>query len=157
ITDDQTGSLTFRLSRPDADFLYALASAPAYPVPPSVLMNSSVDGAFPGTGPYTISAHDDRQVTLTRNPNFVVWDEDARPDGFPDEIDWIVPETPEEAVAMVERGDADYVRLDRKNRPSDDTLMRIRGQEASQIHYAANTVTSVTMNTAVAPFDSVDV
>ena len=157
ITDDAAGTIVFQLTRPDPDFIFSLASPTAYPVPASVPLTSAVDDAFPGTGPYVVSFHDDKQVRLTRNPNFTVWNQDARPDGYPDEIDWIVAESAEEAAAMVERGDADYIRLSRVNRPSAETLARIRAQLTGQLHYASNTVTSVTMNAKLTPFDSLDV
>ena len=154
--DDLAGTVTFFLSRPDSDFIYSLASPLAYPAPPSVPATSAVDGPFPGTGPYTVTSHGDTHVTLGRNPNFVPWDDAVRADGFPDEIEWIVAGTADEAVAMVERGDADYLRLSESIRPSAETLTRIRSQLTGQLHYASNTVSSVTMNTAIAPFDSAD-
>ncbi len=157
VADDSAGTVRFVLSRADPDFLFELASPSGYPVPPSISMSAAVDGAFPGTGPYVVTAHDDAHVSLTRNPNFSSWDEEARPDGFPDEIDWIVAPSADDAVAMVERADADYLRLNFNNRPSQAALDRIRSQITSQLHFGANSVTAVTMNTARPPFDSIDV
>ena len=114
------------LLRADPDFLYSLATAPAYPVPPSVPMSSAIQGAFPGTGPYTVTSSADTAVTLTRNPNFTPWDTEARPDGFPDRIEWLVAASADEAAAMVQRGEADYMRLSLDNRPSPEVLATIR-------------------------------
>ena len=156
LADDAAGVVTFVLTRADPDFLYALATAPAYPVPPSVPKDATVQGAFPGTGPYTVTGPADGPVTLTRNPGFTPWDTDARPDGFPDEIQWLVAASADEAAAMVQRGEADYMRLSLDNRPSPDVLATIRSQFTGQLHYASNSVTSVNMNTSVAPFDSLE-
>jgi peptide/nickel transport system substrate-binding protein len=156
LTDDQAGVVTFVLSKPNSEFLYQLAGLNAYPVPPSVPMNTSIEGAFPGTGPYTVTYHDEGIVKLTRNPNFSVWDADARPDAFADEIDFITQPDPEAAVSMVERGDADYIRLTVADRPSDATLDRIRSQLTAQLRFAPDAPGSVTLNTSIAPFNSLE-
>jgi peptide/nickel transport system substrate-binding protein len=155
-TDDQAGTVSFTLSKPDPDFIYSLASPDAYPLPPSVPMKTNIDGTLPGTGPYILTAHDDSHVTLGRNPNFASWDTSVRPDGFPDEIDWVVSSSPDDAAVQVENGDADYMRLHRLDVPSAETLAQVSGQYIGQLHYAANSVTVVTMNTAIAPFNSLD-
>jgi peptide/nickel transport system substrate-binding protein len=74
-------TVTFHLTKPDADFLHKLTVAPVVPA------GSPADRRPPpGTGPYTFTHFARSHVRLIRNPHFRVWSADARPDGFPDEI-----------------------------------------------------------------------
>ena len=84
-TDDAARTITIHLRRPDAEFLYKLATASVLPanVPATLLQRR----AAPGTGPYAItSIVPKRELRLTRNPYFHSWSSEARPDGFPDVI-----------------------------------------------------------------------
>ena len=112
-TDETTGTVTFKLTKPDPDFLFKLAMPFAYPVPEGVPMHVYADGAFPGTGPYVVSEQSDTEVRLTRNPRFQVWDAAVRPDGFPDEIVFSVVKNAAVRLALVENEDADVVHVGR--------------------------------------------
>jgi YVTN family beta-propeller protein len=157
LTDEASRTVTFNLSEADPDFLYKLALPAAYPVAASVRMDGLVEGAFPGTGPYTISSTTQTEVRMIRNPNFRVWDEDVRPDGYPDEIVWTSGIEPDEQIAVVERGDADWMPFRGDNRISPEALATVRGRYAAQLQSGANGTTAAWMNTTLAPFDSLEV
>jgi peptide/nickel transport system substrate-binding protein len=157
IADDQTGTIVFKLAQPDPDFLFSLASPPSAPVPATIPIDHTIDGAFPGTGPYVVAEHSDSEVSLARNQTFSVWNEDARPDGFPNEIVYTLVANFDDAVAAVERGDADYFRLELENRVPGDVFRQISASYPGQLHFASNSVASVTMNTQMAPFDNLAV
>ncbi|MEO6349889.1 MAG: ABC transporter substrate-binding protein [Candidatus Limnocylindrales bacterium] len=156
VADDAANTITFNLSQPDSDFLYKLAVPAAYPVPDGVPMNAPVEGAFPGTGPYVVSARSETEIRLTRNPNFRIWDAEVRPDGFPDEIIWTAVSDPQEQAAMIERGDADYMPLRLGNDLPPELFNRLRSQLTGQLRFASNSVTAITMNTALPPFDTLE-
>ena len=157
LTDDVARTITFNLSQRDPDFLYKLAMTLAYPVPEGVPMNAQVDGAFPGTGPYTVASVSESELRLTRNPHFAVWDAEVRPDGFPDEIVWSYGVVPEERIAMVERGDADFLIAGGPNRLSIEQLTRLGVQYPAQPHYGSVVTEGLMMDTSRTPFDNADV
>ena len=54
-------------------------------------VNGVLDQFVPGTGPYVITESvRDKVFVERRNPYFRVWSADARPDGNPDEIRWLL-------------------------------------------------------------------
>ena len=75
ITDDAAGTIMFRLSQPDPDFLYKLALPLTSPAPPGAPTHTIIRAPFlPGTGPYTISQFTPgKTLTLARNPYFRQW------------------------------------------------------------------------------------
>jgi peptide/nickel transport system substrate-binding protein len=84
-------TVTFRLTRSDADFplKLALPFADAVPVgwarPPE--HPRGVANVVPATGPYRISGYTaDRRVVLTRNRQYRGWSVDAQPPGLPARI-----------------------------------------------------------------------
>ena len=156
ITDEATRTVTFHLSQPDPDFLYKLALPYGYPAPSSVPTNSLVEGAYPGTGPYTVAAVDETEIRLVRNPHFNAWDAEVRPDGFPDEIIWTQGISPEEQVAMVERGDADYAPLRFVTRIAPELVASLRTRYPAQLHAASVSVIFAFMNSTLPPFDSLE-
>jgi YVTN family beta-propeller protein len=108
-TDAEAGTITVHLTAPDADFLHKLA-LPLASVLPQDAPPRFARRPIAGTGPYRIVDFDpERGGHLVRNPEFEVWSQDARPDGFPDEITIEVSDDPQAQLAAVERGDADYV------------------------------------------------
>lgn len=154
VTDATANTVTFHLSEPDPDFLAKLALEHAMPVPAgSMPMNSLATGPFPSTGPYMIESSSADEIHLTRNPNFHSWDPDVRPDGFADQIIWMLGLDPLDQVQMVQEGEADYM-LDYIPAESFQTL---RTQYATQLHLATEGTTFVFMNTQLAPFDNPDV
>jgi YVTN family beta-propeller protein len=155
--EDSSRSVSFRLSRPDSDFLSTLATPYALPIPDGVpTYTGDWTDALVGTGPYKVASRDDAQTVLVRNPFFSVWNDEVRPDGYPDEIVWTTEEDSLDAVAMVERGDADITPLRGDNHISADEFDRLRSELTGQLHFASNTVTLVTLNTTTPPFDEPD-
>ena len=110
VSDART--VTFRLTKPDGDFLskLALISAAAVPAgtPPP---RPGHDHALPATGPYMIASYrKGRSLTLVRNPYFQQWSADAQPSGYPQRITFSflpVSAGPESAVGFVRDGKAD--------------------------------------------------
>jgi YVTN family beta-propeller protein len=107
--DDAAGRITIRLSRPDADFLHKLAFPVASVVPAGTPLRVAVE-PIPSTGPYRVERFDpDRELRLVRNPHFRVWSEDARPDGYADEIRLRLSDDVAAQVAAVEQGRSDVM------------------------------------------------
>jgi peptide/nickel transport system substrate-binding protein len=164
VTDDSRGAVTFHLTAPDPDFVQKLALPFAFPVPEGVTMDATIAGAFPGTGPYTVVEVSETEVRLARNPNFEEFDVAVRPDGFPDELVFLVVGTPDmsteeidaKRIAMVERGEADYTSYRRINRTSPDLFARIKGQYPGQWHTGSVQTFFVNMNASIPPFDNVE-
>ncbi|MCA1587503.1 MAG: DUF2277 family protein [Chloroflexi bacterium] len=157
VTDDEAGTVTFRLSAPDAEFLYKLAMPFAYPVAETVPMNDLVSGAFPGTGPYTVTSFSEEEIRLVRNPHFQSWDPDVRPDGFADEIVYSFGIEPEQQAEMVAAGDADYMAMRLGNRVAPGTLGQLRAAFTSQLYLGSISTMTAFINPAFPPFDRVEV
>ena len=153
VTDEASRTVTYNLTEPDPDFLYRLALTPSFPVAQSVPLDRSVDSAFPGTGPYMVSSITQNEVRLVRNPHFQSWDPDVRPEGYPDEILWTSDIDVDEQIAMVDRGDSDWMPIRGDNRISPQAFANLRGRNAAQLRFASKSVTAAWMNTALAPFD----
>jgi peptide/nickel transport system substrate-binding protein len=110
VSDART--VTFRLTKPDGDFLskLALISAAAVPAgtPPP---RPEHDRPLPATGPYMIASYrKGHSLTLVRNPHFEQWSADAQPPGYPKRITFSflpVSAGPESAVGSVKDGKAD--------------------------------------------------
>jgi len=158
VTDDAANIVTFNLSAPDPEFVYRLANQVAYPVPKSgVPMNEPLNGlAFPGTGPYMVTAVTASEIRLARNPTFRLWDAAVRPDGFPDEIVFTVVGSDEERIAMVENGEADLTTFSGLARTSPDLFARIKTLYPGQWHVGSANTTYVNMNTSIPPFNNID-
>jgi YVTN family beta-propeller protein len=164
VTDEVNGTVTFHLTAPDPDFVAKLALPFAFPLPEDIPMNAPVDGAFPGTGPYVVVEVTDTEVRLARNPRFRIFDAAVRPDGFPDEIVFVVPGSPDMSVeeldalriAMVEGGEADFTSYRRVTRTSPDLFARIKAQYPGQWHIGSVETNFVNMNSSIPPFDNVD-
>jgi peptide/nickel transport system substrate-binding protein len=154
VTDERTNTVTFNLQQPDPDFLFKLAMTYAYPVPEGVAMHGYVKGAFPGTGPYVVSAVSETEVRLTRNPRFQVWDAAVRPDGYADEIVLSVVEDDAAKLAMVEKEEADYLHV---GRSSAGLFQASQARYGGQWHIGSNGTTAVWMNTKIAPFNNLKV
>ena len=126
--------ITYNLSAPDPDFLYKLAHPAAFPVPEGVPMHRLPDDeaipAFPGTGPYMVTAATENEIRLGRNPRFRVWDPAVRPDGFPDEI-----------VFTFDEGEACPSRWSKETRP---TTVRSSDRPMSWHGYRHSTPTGYT-------------
>jgi peptide/nickel transport system substrate-binding protein len=109
-SDDANGTVSFRLRRPDPDFLFKFTSeAFTAPVPPGTPLHDVGTNAVPATGPYRIVRSNGREVRFERNPFFHEWSYAAQPDGNPDAIVWRFVPSLEDAIAQVENADADWL------------------------------------------------
>jgi YVTN family beta-propeller protein len=152
--DNEAGTVTFHLSAPDPDFLFALTMPFAYAVPsgsPDVLGETET---FPATGPYVIDRYEPGEVVeLVRNPDFRSWSQAVRPDGFPDRIVWRLGSDKDAMVEDTLAGKADLV-FD----PPSDRIAELSSSHAGQLHLTpqANTM-YMSLNTQAPPFDDVRV
>ena len=104
-TDDATGTIVFHLRRPEERFLRSLSVVA--PIPRGTPDRDTGTRPVPSTGPYMIESYvPGRALTLVRNPYFHVWSRAARPDGFPDEIEFRL-DGADAGVTAVERGRVD--------------------------------------------------
>jgi YVTN family beta-propeller protein len=155
-TDGEDGTITVHLTAPDPDFLHKL-TLPLASVLPQDAPPRLARRPIAGTGPYRIVDYDaERGGHLVRNPEFDVWSQDARPDGFPDEITIEISDDPEAQVAAVERGEADYVTVSGAFggplSPADVGELAVR--QADRLHSAPLPETDyVFLNTNLPPFD----
>jgi peptide/nickel transport system substrate-binding protein len=106
-TDDSSRSVTVRLKRPSANFIYALASVFAAPVPQSTPSRDQTHTPIPSAGPYTISqVRWPKEFTLTRNRYFKPTE--TVPATNPDRIVVSIVEGGRAALDQLVAGDADY-------------------------------------------------
>jgi peptide/nickel transport system substrate-binding protein len=153
VTDDQLGTVEFRLSAPDADLPVWLALPSAAPVPAGT-STASTGGNVPGTGPYRIASTSSRRVRFERNPMFREWSPLAHPDGIPDTIVWRFGDTPADQVRAVEAGTADWTA---SGVPA-EMLAEVRNHHAGRLRVSDLTQTDfLLLNTRVPPFDDVRV
>ena len=109
VTDDATGTVTFRLVQADPDFLYKLALTLAAPAPPGTPDRVISRAPFlPGTGPYMISqVRPNKSVILVRNPYFRQWSYAAQPAGYPSVIRYeqVDSQSAQESAVIAGRAD----------------------------------------------------
>ncbi len=153
VTDDDAGTVTFHLTEPAPDFLYALALPFAYAVPaasPDVLANGDT---LPATGPYVIDRYqEDEELVLVRNPEFGSWSEVARPDGFPDRIVWRLGSDLDQMITDTLTGAADLLFS-----PLLGQLAELSRSHASQVQLSPRPQTYyMNLNTQLPPFDDVE-
>jgi YVTN family beta-propeller protein len=156
--DARARTITIRLARPDADFLDELAMPFAYVAPADHPFGHTVSP--PGTGPYRVASYDrHRGVRLVRNRRFHVWSQDARPDGFADEIA-VRFDGVEAQVPAVERGamDVDVVSGAFGGGLSAERVRALAARHPGQVHTnAAAELDYMFLNVHTAPFDDVRV
>jgi ABC-type transport system substrate-binding protein/DNA-binding SARP family transcriptional activator/streptogramin lyase len=163
-TDDAANTITFHLTAPDPDFLYKLAFPWADAVPADTPDRSLGRAMPPATGPYMTESittgHGTGRYgaplafgtwTLVRNPRFHEWNAAAQPPGYPDKIVLREGQDPEQAVNDLEQNRLDVLVPVPTNR-----LSELADHYAQQFHSEPGGATnSLTMNTRVAPFNSV--
>ncbi|HRX36768.1 MAG TPA: ABC transporter substrate-binding protein [Aestuariivirga sp.] len=153
VADEAAGTVTINLTQPDAEFFDKLALPHAAILPADTPAEDVGSTPIPGTGAYMISAYDpNKGMTMTRNPHFKVWSEDAQPDGYPDVVQYDFGLTDEAEVTAVQNGEADWM----FDQPPTDRLGEIGTKFKDQVFI--NTLTAwwyAPMNTRLAPFDNV--
>jgi peptide/nickel transport system substrate-binding protein len=154
--DEQTDSVTFRLSAPDPEFLYKLAF-PEYSVLPADTPREPATAPLPATGPYMAQPFDaDGGIRLIRNKSFVEWSHEAQPEGYPDEIVWRVAPKGEDLVGSVVAGSDDSIFA--FNALSPDRVASLSNMFADQLYALPPDKTFFeTMNTKLPPFNQLDV
>ena len=152
VADEPNSTVTINLTAPDAEFFDKIALPHAAILPADTPAQDVGSSPIPGTGPYYISAYDpNKGMTMSRNPNFKVWSEDAQPDGYPDVVQYDFGLTDEVEVTAVENGEADWM----FDQPPSDRLGEMGTKYQDQVH--VNTLTAwwyAPMNVNIPPFDN---
>ena len=156
--DRRARTITIHLRAPDAEFLHKLTLPLASVVPSDAPLRFARRKPLPGTGPYRIASFDPpRGGRLVRNRHFRVWSQDARPDGFADEIRIDVGRHTEAQLAAVSRGDADTVNVSGPlfyGLIQPDRVRQLAIQHGGQIHSDPEPqLDYMWMNTGSPPFD----
>jgi peptide/nickel transport system substrate-binding protein len=155
VADDSAYTLTIHLTAPDPEFLDQVALPFAYVVPGNTSMKLTGNNVPPGTGPYMWKSYNpNKEAVLVRNPFFKVWNADAQPAGYPDEIVEKYGLQISDEVTQVERGAADEV-FDGDIIPADRLNELNSPQYASQVH--VNPLTAdwyMALNTTTLPFSN---
>jgi YVTN family beta-propeller protein len=109
VTDNRTGVVIMRLTRPDPDLLFDLTvEGFSAPIPPGTPDHETGSRTVPGTGPYKIVEVGRDEVRFVRNPFFHEWSHAAQPAGNPNAIIWKAAPSTSAAVLDVEHGRADW-------------------------------------------------
>ena len=155
VVDDAARTITFRLSKPDPDFLYKLALPFGSVVPAGSPPVGSGARPLPATGPYRILRYaPGREVVLVRNPRFRPWSPAAQPGGFPDRIALRLGLDPAHQADEISAGSADVM----LSSPLPGALGRLSRRVPLQLHsWALPQFDGMFLNTRVAPFDRVAV
>ena len=148
--DASAGTVTFHLTRPDPNFLYALALPFAFAVPadtPDVLRRGD---PVPATGPYLVESYTaGKEIALARNPSFSLWS-DARPDGSPDRIVWRLRSAGAQPAKQVLRGDGDLAFFP----PAPEDFAEIASNHPAQLHLTPLAATFyMSFDVMTPPFD----
>ncbi len=102
------GTVIFRLTAPDPDFLDKLAFGFTAPVPSGIPDRDVGRDPVPATGPYMITSYvPGRHVVFGRNPHFREWSAAPQPAGSLDRIEWTFGSPISRETAEIESGRAD--------------------------------------------------
>ncbi|WP_421580555.1 ABC transporter substrate-binding protein [Shinella sp. M31] len=153
VGDEAAGTVTINIVKPDAELLYKLALPHAVTLPADTPAEDAGSVPIPSTGPYMISAFDpNKGMTVSRNPHFKQWSEEAQPDGYPDVVQYDFGLSEEAAVTAIQNGEADWM-FDAL--PS-DRLAELGTKYQDQLHIAPLSAWwYAPLNTRLAPFDNV--
>ena len=150
-TDDAARTVTFHLTKPQPDFLYALALPFAVAVPADTPTKLEQNAIIPTTGPYMVSKlTPGKEIVLTRNQYFHPWS--ARPDGFADEIDLRLGDDTHQMVDDVLAGMADMTFWNLDPQVVADVL---RNHSGNMVVTPAPASWFMQLNTKLRPFDKV--
>jgi YVTN family beta-propeller protein len=156
VTDDATGTVTFRLTARDPEFLYRLALTFASIVPADTPLSKRGTRPVPATGPYVIRSPTPKLFILVRNRHFRVWNAIAQPDGYADRIKVSLGSEPRQAATKVARGAADVVNLGAGFAEFGARLTQFETQHPAQVRTTPAPATLFWfLNTCVPPFDDI--
>ena len=131
VIDNKAGTVTFHLTKPDAEWLYKLAVPHASVLPWGTPNKDLGTKLPPSTGAYMFTKYDpNHELVLKRNPNFKQWSADAQPDGFVDSIVQKFGLSVEAEVTQIENGQADWL----FDFPPADRLNEIGTKYPKQVH-----------------------
>ena len=152
VGDEAAGTVTINIIKPDAELLYKLALPHAVTLPADTPAEDMGSRPIPSTGPYMISAFDpNKGMTVSRNPHFKQWSEEAQPDGYPDVVQYDFGLSEEAAVTAIQNGEADWM-FDPL--PS-DRLVELGTKFKDQLHISPLSAWwYAPLNTRLAPFDN---
>lgn len=156
VTDNQAGTVTFRLTKPDPDFPAKLTFPLVSAVPSRTPLRDLGRRPLPATGPYMIASYaPGRQLRFVRNPHFREWSRSARPDGYVEEIVLKLGLSDRERIAAVVRGDADVADLTLSGASE---IARLRSRFGSRLHSDPGPlVVFMFLNPRTPPFDDAQV
>lgn len=152
VADDAAGTVTINIVKPDAEFLYKLALPHAVALPADTPAEDMGSKPIPSTGAYMISAFDpNKGMTISRNPHFKQWSEEAQPEGYPDVVQYDYGLSEEAGVTAIQNGEADWM-FDPL--PS-DRLAELGTKYKDQLHISPLSAWwYAPLNTRLAPFDN---
>jgi peptide/nickel transport system substrate-binding protein len=159
VTDDETGEITIRLSRPRGTFLQELALPFVAPVPADTPNEDMTGDPPPASGPYEIvSSKPGRGWSYERNPFWEKANAARMPDipsGHVDRIEVTVLRNPATQVSDIESGTFDWM----ENPPPPDQYAAVKEKyEGSQFRVEETESTYFFwMNVTEAPFDDLEV
>jgi peptide/nickel transport system substrate-binding protein len=154
VTDDEAGSVTFRLTTADPEFFYKLAMKFASILPADTPLSKGGTQPVPATGPYVIQSATPKRLILVRNRHFRVWNSIARPDGYVNRIEVSVGSKPDRATTEVARGAVDVASGFLEGLGA--RLANFETQHPAQVHITPGPGTLFWfLNTRVPPFDDV--
>lgn len=155
IANDSAYTLTINLTAPDPEIMDQLTLPFAYAVPASTSLKLTGNNVPPGTGPYMWKSYNpNTEAVLVRNPYFKVWNAEAQPAGYPNEIIEKYGLQVSDEVTEVENNEANEV-FDGDQIPSDQLSQLNSAKYAGQVH--VNTLTAdwyFALNTRTAPFNN---
>jgi peptide/nickel transport system substrate-binding protein len=150
---DGASTITFHLTRPDPEFMVNLSQL--VPIPPGTPFHDMGTTPVPGTGPYAIATFvPGHLLTYERNRYFRASSDAARPDGYPDEIVYLVGLSEVDAAARVADGQVDLAEL--VSFPPDARQLAV--EHPRQVHIEdEQSLLIAFLNTKSAPFNDVRV
>ncbi|HET7173190.1 MAG TPA: ABC transporter substrate-binding protein [Nocardioidaceae bacterium] len=152
IVNPKTNQITFKLTQPDPEFNYQLATPFAVILPKGSPDKDAGDTPLPSTGPYKFASYNpSRQLVMVRNPYFHVWSQAAQPQGYPDKIIYKFTLDAESQVSAIENGQADWMFTP----PPADRLNEIGTKYADRVHvHALSAFWYAALNVNIPPFNN---
>jgi len=155
VANDSAYTLTINLTAPDPELMDQLSLPFAFAVPASTSPKLTGNNVPPGTGPYMWKSYNpNTQAVLVRNPYFHVWNAEAQPAGYPNEIIEKYGLQVSDEVTEVLNGQANEV-FDGDSIPSDQLSTLNSPKYSGQVH--VNTLTAdyyFALNTRRPPFNN---